>query len=37
MREFVLEMSPGYKVWPVLKITVRPKSGLPMRLEARKR
>ena len=37
MREFVLEMSPAHKVWPVLKITVRPQSGLPMRLEARQR
>jgi len=37
MRKFVLEMSPGHKVWPVLKITVRPQSGLPMRLEARQR
>ncbi len=36
-REFVLEMSQEHNVWPVLKITVRPKDGLPMRLEARKR
>jgi cytochrome P450 len=35
MREFVLEMVPGHKVWPVLKITVRPENGLPMRLKMR--
>jgi cytochrome P450 len=34
-RHFTLEMAPGHKVWPVLKITVRPKDGLPMRLELR--
>ncbi len=35
MRHFVLKMAPGHEVWPVLKITVRPKHGLPMRLELR--
>jgi cytochrome P450 len=35
MREFALEMAPEQKVWPVLKITVRPENGLPMRLMMR--
>ncbi|MFL6814490.1 MAG: cytochrome P450 [Bradyrhizobium sp.] len=35
MREFVPELVPGYKVWPVLKITIRPQNGLPMRLRLR--
>jgi len=35
MRDFVLEMVPGQKVWPVLKITVRPEKGLLMRLKMR--
>jgi len=30
MRHFTLEMAPGSAPWPVLKVTLRPKGGLPM-------
>jgi cytochrome P450 len=30
MRNFDLELAPGHAVWPVLKVTLRPKDGLPM-------
>lgn len=30
MRHFTLEMAPGHTAWPVLKVTLRPKGGLPM-------
>jgi cytochrome P450 len=30
MRNFNLELAPGHDVWPVLKVTLRPKGGLPM-------
>jgi cytochrome P450 len=30
MRNFNLELAPGHAVWPVLKVTLRPKGGLPM-------
>ena len=30
MRSFNLELAPGHAVWPVLKVTLRPKGGLPM-------
>jgi cytochrome P450 len=30
MRHFTLEMAPGSTPWPVLKVTLRPKGGLPM-------
>ena len=30
MRHFTLEMAPGATPWPVLKVTLRPKGGLPM-------
>ena len=30
MRHFTLELSPGHLAWPVLKVTLRPKGGLPM-------
>ena len=30
MRNFNLELAPGHEVWPVLKVTLRPKGGLPM-------
>jgi cytochrome P450 len=30
MRHFTLEMAPGSSPWPVLKVTLRPKGGLPM-------
>jgi cytochrome P450 len=35
MRHLVLELSDQERVWPVLRITVRPKNGLPMRLRSR--
>ena len=30
MRNFTLEMAPGYNAWPMQKVTLRPKDGLPM-------
>jgi cytochrome P450 len=30
MRHFTLEMAPGHQVWPVQKVTLRPRGGLPM-------
>ena len=30
MRHFDLELAPGHTVWPTLKVTLRPKDGLPM-------
>lgn len=30
MRNFTLEMAPGHTPWPVLRVTLRPKDGLPM-------
>ncbi len=30
MRNLDLELAPGHAVWPVLKVTLRPKGGLPM-------
>lgn len=30
MRNFTLEMASGYTPWPVLRVTLRPKGGLPM-------
>ena len=30
MRHFTLELVPGHVAWPVLKVTLRPKGGLPM-------
>jgi cytochrome P450 len=30
MRHFTLQLAPGYAVWPVHKITLRPGGGLPM-------
>ncbi|MGB9297186.1 MAG: cytochrome P450 [Pseudolabrys sp.] len=30
MRHFTLELAPGFTPWPVQKVTLRPKSGLPM-------
>ena len=30
MRHFTLELAPGHQVWPVQKVTLRPKGGLPM-------
>jgi cytochrome P450 len=30
MRHFKLDLAPGHVVWPVQKVTLRPKGGLPM-------
>lgn len=30
MRSFNLELAPGHAVWPVQKVTLRPRGGLPM-------
>jgi cytochrome P450 len=35
MRRFTLEMAPGHTAWPVLKVTLRPKGGLPMMVRRR--
>lgn len=37
VRHFRLTLVPGHPVWPVQKVTLRPKDGLPMRLERRER
>ena len=35
MRNFHLEMAPGFAVWPLQRVTLRPRGGLPMRLKVR--
>ena len=35
MRNFTLEMASGYMPWPVLRVTLRPKDGLPMIMRRR--
>jgi cytochrome P450 len=35
MRRFRLEVAPGVTVWPQLRVTLRPRGGLPMRITAR--
>jgi len=35
LRYLKLELSPGHVVWPVQKVTLRPKGGLPMTVTAR--
>jgi hypothetical protein len=35
MRNFNLELAPGHAVWPVQKVTLRPRGGLPMLVSAR--
>jgi cytochrome P450 len=32
---FSFELSPGHKVWPILRVTLRPANGLPMTLRSR--
>lgn len=34
-KHFRLELAPGQRVWPVLKVTLRPDGGLPMLLHRR--
>jgi cytochrome P450 len=36
MRHFRLELMPGHRVWPVQKVTLRPKDGLPMLVRVRR-
>jgi len=35
MRRFRLQVAPGHAVWPVQRVTLRPRGGLPMRITAR--
>ena len=35
MHNFNLELAPGHSVWPVQKVTLRPKGGLPMIVKCR--
>jgi cytochrome P450 len=35
MRRFQLQVSPGFAVWPLQRVTLRPRGGLPMRIAAR--
>lgn len=35
VRQFRLEMVPGHPVWPMQKVTLRPRDGLTMRLRRR--
>ena len=35
MRNFRLELAPGFAVWPLQRVTLRPRGGLPMRITAR--
>jgi len=35
MRQFTFELAPGHTVWPVQKVTLRPKGGLPMIVKRR--
>lgn len=34
-RHFRMRLDPATKVWPLMRVTLRPANGLPMRLEAR--
>jgi cytochrome P450 len=35
MRHFTLQLAPGHVAWPVQKVTLRPKGGLPMMVRRR--
>ncbi|HEY2134398.1 MAG TPA: cytochrome P450 [Xanthobacteraceae bacterium] len=35
MRSFRLQMAPGFPVWPLLRVTLRPRGGLPMLITPR--
>jgi cytochrome P450 len=37
MRRFQLQLAPGFAVWPLQRVTLRPRGGLPMRIAARGR
>jgi len=32
VRHFHFDLRPGHAVWPMLRVTLRPENGLPMRL-----
>jgi cytochrome P450 len=36
MRHFVLELTPGHEVWPLLRVTLRPAGGLPLTVTPRR-
>ncbi|HUI94476.1 MAG TPA: cytochrome P450 [Xanthobacteraceae bacterium] len=36
MRSFRLAMAPGHAVWPLQRVTLRPRGGLPMRISMRR-
>ena len=36
MRRFHLRLAPGSAVWPLQRVTLRPRGGLPMRIAARR-
>jgi cytochrome P450 len=36
VRDFELELAEGYSVWPVQKVTLRPRGGLPMIIKKRR-
>ncbi len=35
VRNFSFELCPGHKVWPILRVTLRPANGLPMTIRRR--
>jgi cytochrome P450 len=35
MQRFELQVAPGFAVWPLQRVTLRPRGGLPMRITAR--
>ena len=36
LRHFTFELAPGHRVWPLLKVTVRPEGGMPMVIRRRR-
>jgi cytochrome P450 len=36
MKNFRLELAPGHEVWPVQRVTLRPRGGLPMVISRRR-
>lgn len=35
LRNFTFELAPGHRVWPLLKVTLRPQGGMPMLIRRR--
>jgi cytochrome P450 len=35
LRNFTVSLAPGHRVWPVLKVTLRPEGGMPMLIRRR--